>query len=135
MCNKYQEFSQVTSQPEEVKSIVNQINNIDFDFTGKIINENCLKCANSCPDVTYRFIENCPYYAERYSLNVLNKQLSMQNVNLRRLCKDNGLKYHYMKQMLNGKLHMKFKYYVTLKERLEEIEESAEYIERENYGE
>lgn len=126
MCNKYAQQSKV-SEYEKV-DLVNKINYLKVEKDD--INPRCLKCANTCLNVCNMFdIEYCSNYRERYSLIELSKQLKVQNVDLRRLCKDNGLKYRYMIDMLKGKVHMKFKYYACLEDRLCE-DEFEKYTER-----
>lgn len=126
MCNKYAQQSKV--QKYKNAELVSQINHLEVEKND--INPRCLKCANTCLNVCNMFNDNsCDNFRERYSLNKLNEQLKIQNVDLRRLCKDNGLKYKYMMDMLNGKIHMKFKYYACLEDRLCE-DEFDEYITR-----
>ena len=87
----------------------------------------CLCCENDCKSKTY--MEECQNYVEAISLNDINEMIKDQNTNIRRLCKENNLKYHIMTDMLKGKRVMKFKYRYFLEQILLEKEEFIPYLD------
>ena len=127
MCNKYKEFSKVDLY--EKKELVDKCNAINFDFTGKIKHEQCLRCRESCKDIEFNLTGECNNFTERMSLKEINKEIRRLNINVKRECKKNNLKYGKMKDMLLGKRHMKFSYYKALEDRIMEKEEYIKYYD------
>jgi len=127
MCNKYEKFSRVNEY--EKHDLVEKCNAIDFDFSGKVKHEQCLSCRNSCVDMEFNVTGTCIHYKKRMSLREINRETKEQNINIRKLCKKCNLKYYKMKDMLQNKMIMKFKYYIALENRILEREEYAKYME------
>ena len=99
---------------------------------GKMTSKNnycnlCMSCAFDCK--RSRDINECENYSEMISIKELNKMIREQNVNLKRLCKSNNLKYYMMINYLKCKFPMKYKYYKILFDRLHEREEYEQYLE------
>lgn len=115
--------------------IVDKANSLDTDYRGKCKDLICLSCKNGC--ISFEFVLNgkCEHYVQRMSLNELNEEIRVQNINIRRLCKDYGLKYGVMQDMLKNKIALSFKYYHILEMRIMENSEYDTYIERFSNGE
>lgn len=124
--NKYKDKSKVNEY--EKYDLVEKCNAIDFGFTGKVKHIQCLKCRNACPDLEFNLTGACIHYKERMSLREINEQIRKQNINVKRLCSEFNLKYFKMKDMLNNKMIMKFKYYKPLEKRIcEKMDDEKEY--------
>lgn len=124
--NKYKDKSKVNEY--EKHDLVEKCNAIDFSFTGKVKHIQCLTCANACSDLEYNLTGTCNNYKKRMSLREIKEEIKNQNINVRKLCKKNNLKYFKMLDMLKNKMIMKFKYYKALENRiLEKINEEVEY--------
>lgn len=124
--NKYKDKSRVNEY--EKHDLVEKCNAIDFDFTGKVKHIQCLTCRNACPDLEFNLTGTCNDYKKRMSLKEINRAIKKHGINIKRLCKENNLKYFKMKDMLKNKMIMKFKYYKPLEERIcEKIDEEKEY--------
>lgn len=130
MSNKYEEFSK--AKEKDTFDLVDRCNDINFDFRGKVKNGQCLMCANSCKDVEFNLTGECKNFTHRMSLNDIKEEIQIQQINVRRLCKNKKLKYGKMVDMLNGKIHLSFKYYKYLEERILEKDEFLEYIGKPN---
>jgi len=129
MCNKYQEHSKTKDYSK--KDLVDKCNLINTDYTGKIKNKQCLVCRNGCPDMQFKLTGECNNFNPRMTLRELNREISIQNVNLRKLCKKHGLKYGKLKDMLSNRRALLYDYYTILENRLNEKYEFIEYIQKE----
>lgn len=87
----------------------------------------CLSCINDCKRVSN--IKECENFSLGTTLSEFKDEIRNQNVNLKRLCKENGLKYWVLMQMLNGKREFTYKYRMILEGRLTEKEEYLPYLE------
>ncbi len=87
----------------------------------------CISCKHDCKRKIN--INECVNYTKAITLDEYRKMIREQNANIRRLCKENNLKYYIMSKMLKGKTPMKFKYATILDEHLFEKEEYLPYID------
>lgn len=120
---------------KNLNPLAEKSNNINTDYRGKIKNIQCISCAMGCVDFEFTLNGSCQHYKHRMSLNEINEEIRIQNINIRRLCKEFGLKYNIMQDMLKNKLALSFKYYHILEMRIMEDAEYNTYIERFNNGE
>lgn len=88
----------------------------------------CFSCKHDCKRKIN--INECVNYARAIDLHEYNQMIKNQNTNIRRLCKENNLKYHIMLSMLKGKQVFKYKYREILERRLFEKEEYLPYIDK-----
>ena len=120
----------------EINPIVEKANSLDTDYRGKAKHICCLSCRMGCIDLEFNLNNGvCEHYSHRLSLDELKSELQKQNVNLRKLCKDNNLKYGIMKDMLRNRLALSYKYYLILEMRIMEKSEYDIYVERFENGE
>ena len=119
----------------EINPIVEKANSLDTDYRGKIKNIQCLSCQYSCKDVEFTLNGGCKNYKHRMSLSEINEEIKIQSINIRRLCKEYGLKYNIMQDMLKNKLALSFKYYHIIEMRIMEKNEYDIYVERFENGE
>lgn len=87
----------------------------------------CMSCKNDCKRIAK--IKECENYVKAMTLSEYNKEIRVQNINIKRLCKEHGLKYYMMKKMLNGKELFKYKYRKILEDRIFEKLEYLPYME------
>jgi len=111
----------------EISEKANQLN---MDYTGRCKNNKCLTCKHGCIDFEYILNGHCEHYSKRMTLNEIVREIKVQNINLRKLCADNGLKFGKMKEMLSNKLALSYRYYFALEKRILEVEEYVKYMER-----
>jgi len=115
--------------------LAEKCNSLNTDYRGKTKHLQCLSCKNGCIDLEFEMNNGtCVNYVNRMSLNEIKREIRVQNINLRKLCKDYNLKYSMLKEMLNNKLALSYKYYCVLEMRINEKDEYVEYLER-DYGE
>ena len=86
----------------------------------------CAICVNDCKE---QGKQRCVNFRKSVSNRDYWKQIRQQNVNLKKICKKNSLKYGKMLDMLNGKIDFKYKYHVALENRLYEKELYIPYLE------
>lgn len=103
-------------------------NDINTDYTNKVKHIQCLTCRMGCVDFEFALTGKCIHYEKRLSLREIDIEIKIQNINIKRLCVENNLKYHIMKDMLNNKLALSYKYYYVLEKRIMEKEIYLEYI-------
>ena len=87
----------------------------------------CMTCIHDCK--VHEDIKTCVNHVEMISLDEINEMVREQNVNIRRFCKDNDLKYYILMDMLKGKKNFKYKYYYLVIDRLKERSDYLPYID------
>lgn len=87
----------------------------------------CLSCEFDCKRRTNT--NECVNYSKAIDLDEYREIIRELNVNIRRLCKENNLKYHIMLAMLKGKQVFKFKYRKILESHIYEKECYLPYVE------
>lgn len=112
--------------------IVEKANQLNMDYTGKCKHAECLTCKHGCMDFEYILNGKCTHYSKRMTLREINREIRVQNINLQKLCKTHNLKYGKMKDMLNNKLALSYKYYIALENRIFEVELYNEYVDKFN---
>lgn len=123
MCNKYAKYSKVSEYEK-----YDEVQRLQMISEQKVVNMQCLSCCNSCNN----FLNNdgkCEHYKQRMSLEVLNDEIKIQNINLKKLCKNNSLDYSFLIKGLKGKKQLPFRYYKILENRITEIPEYIPYLE------
>lgn len=112
---------------EQTNEVVQLANGLNTDYTGHIKDTQCLSCKHGC--ISFEFILNgeCNNYEHRISLKEIKDEIREQNINIRKLCKDNNLKYWVMMDMLRNKLALSFRYYSALEDRIFEKDEYIKY--------
>jgi hypothetical protein len=114
-------------QTDDELNKVSLANSLDVDYRGKTKDVKCLTCKNGCQSFEFIINGNCENYKERITLNEINREIRIQNINIRKLCKDNNLKYYIMVDMLKNKIVLSYKYYIALENRIFEKEEYLKY--------
>lgn len=88
----------------------------------------CSQCINDCK--RFKDIKECVNFKQGLTRFEYKDMIREQNMNKRRFCKDYGLQLRYLDDMLCGKMHIKYKYHISLQDRLFEKEEYLPYIEK-----
>lgn len=94
------------------------------------MDDSCLTCMNKCKNkyVGTNICSNRIEAPTEFKLEELNKEIRLQNVNLKRLCskgykignKIYKLNYKLLRKMIEGKSEFEYKYWTILNSRLEE---------------
>lgn len=87
----------------------------------------CLDCENDCKRKSN--VTECINYNKGYTIDEYNEMIREQNVNIRRLCKENNLKLYIMLDMLKGQKIFKYKYRKILESRILEKNIWIKYME------
>jgi len=94
----------------------------------EVVCDKCYACVNDCKQKEP--IEYCEHFVKGYTRKEYLKMLSEDNVDLKRLCTKNKISYNYMLRMLEGKIHLSYKYRTILNSRLGEVEEYLPYVDK-----
>lgn len=92
----------------------------------EVICDKCYSCQFDCVQV--QPIEFCENYKKGYTRKEYIEFIHEQNIDLKKLCDKNNLSYNIMLKMLDGRIHMIYKYRVVLNSRIFEKEEYLPYV-------
>lgn len=121
---------------KDIIQIVEKANSLNTDYRGKAKHICCLSCRMGCIDLEFSLNNGvCEHYSHRLSLDEINKEIRWQNIDVKRICKENNLKYGIMKDMLRNRIAISYKYYLILEMRIMEKREYDIYVERFSDGE
>jgi hypothetical protein len=88
----------------------------------------CYACIHDCKEIEP--ITKCENFIKGYTRQQYSAMIREDNVDVKRLCDKKRLSYNYMMRMLNGKMHLKYKYRLALNSRLGEVEEYLPYVDK-----
>lgn len=77
-------------------------------------------------------MDDCVNFEEAMTLDEIHEIIKEENIDLRVLCEQYGLKYKIMRQMIKGNMMFDFRYYTCLLARAFEVEEFEKYVDRFN---
>lgn len=93
----------------------------------QVVCDKCFACINDCKETEP--IQVCENFIKGYTRKEYLQMCNEDNVDLKRLCSKNNLSYNFMMKMLNGAMHLKYKYRIVLNNRLGESDENIRYYE------
>lgn len=96
--------------------------------TREKLSPTCYLCQFDCK--SSEDMSKCINFKKGYTADEYSKFISDGNINLKKICNKNKLKLNYMYDMLNNKIHLKFKYRVALDSAIFEKSEYSEYIKK-----
>ena len=94
----------------------------------EIVTDLCFACIHDCKESEP--IQMCDNFVKGYTRKEYLQMCNEDNVDLKKLCTKKRLSYNFMMKMLNGVMHLKYKYRMALNDRLGEREEYLPYIDK-----